>query len=260
MARGAARRRFASSCCLRGGRVPPFYVLASVVATATLFLAYRLRVRQLTHAYNVRLEERWSERTRIARELHDTLLQSFQGLMFRLQAVRDLLPDQAAKSVPVLEMALLNGEKAIDEARNAVSGLRSSERPEQAFDAGLAALAAAAAQLSPGTRGAEMAAGDEGQRQGDSRDGPCTSCTRWHRRRSVTRSGTRGPSDITIEVHYDIDTLWLIVSDDGVGFDEARLASATFPPALGPAGHEGTHREAGRRDGRCAAGREAAPE
>ncbi len=35
-----------------------------------------------------------NERNRIARELHDSLLQGFQGLMFRLQAVRDLLPGE----------------------------------------------------------------------------------------------------------------------------------------------------------------------
>ena len=40
----------------------------------------------------MRLEERVSERTRIARELHDTLLQSFHGLMFRFQAVRSCFP------------------------------------------------------------------------------------------------------------------------------------------------------------------------
>ena len=57
---------------------------ASCVAAflALLWAAYQLRVRQLQHQFNMRLEARVDERTRIARELHDTLLQSFQGLMF----------------------------------------------------------------------------------------------------------------------------------------------------------------------------------
>ena len=81
-------------------------------------------MRQIARAWDLRLEARVSERTCIARDLHDTLLQGFQGLMFRLQAVRDLLPDEPHKAVPVLETSLQNGEDAIDNARNAVRGLR----------------------------------------------------------------------------------------------------------------------------------------
>jgi len=48
-------------------------------------LVYLVRLKQVTRQFNVRLEERVSERTRIARELHDTLLQSFHGLLLRFQ-------------------------------------------------------------------------------------------------------------------------------------------------------------------------------
>jgi len=47
---------------------------------------YRLRLRQVAQQFNMRLEERVSERTRIARELHDTLLQSFHGLIFPISS------------------------------------------------------------------------------------------------------------------------------------------------------------------------------
>src|SRR5256884_591922 len=57
-----------------------------------LAAAYQLRLRQLSREFNLRLEERVNERTRIARDLHDTLLQSFHGSMFRMQAARNLLP------------------------------------------------------------------------------------------------------------------------------------------------------------------------
>jgi signal transduction histidine kinase len=51
-----------------------------------LFLAaaaglYQFRLRHIARVFNVRLEERVAERTRIARDLHDRLLQSFQGLL-----------------------------------------------------------------------------------------------------------------------------------------------------------------------------------
>src|SRR5262249_10653428 len=57
-----------------------------------LWSIYQLRQRQLQQQFNMRLETRVNERTRIARELHDTLLQSFHGLMFRFQAARNMLP------------------------------------------------------------------------------------------------------------------------------------------------------------------------
>ncbi len=72
----------------------------------------------------MRLEERVGERTRIARELHDTLLQSFQGLMLRFQVIDELLPPGKAKEA--LEKALERGDQAIVEGRDAVHDLRSS--------------------------------------------------------------------------------------------------------------------------------------
>jgi len=66
------------------------------------------------------------ERTRIARELHDTLLQSFHGLIFRFQAVDNLLPSRPGEAKQTLESALDDAAQAITEARDAVHELRSS--------------------------------------------------------------------------------------------------------------------------------------
>jgi ligand-binding sensor domain-containing protein len=74
---------------------------------------HELRVRQLAAQFNMRLEERVSERTRIARDLHDTLLQSFQGLVFRFQAVRNQLPNRPEKACEVLDSALISADQAI---------------------------------------------------------------------------------------------------------------------------------------------------
>jgi ligand-binding sensor domain-containing protein len=67
---------------------------ASCVAAFLILLwgLYRFRLLQIAQEFNMRLEERVNERTRIARELHDTLLQSFQGLMLRFQVAHDELP------------------------------------------------------------------------------------------------------------------------------------------------------------------------
>jgi signal transduction histidine kinase len=85
---------------------------------------YRLRLYQVAREFNLRLEERVGERTRIARDLHDTLLQSFQGLMLRLQVVDELLPPGKAKEQ--LEQTLERADQAIVEGRSAVHDLRSS--------------------------------------------------------------------------------------------------------------------------------------
>jgi signal transduction histidine kinase len=71
-----------------------------------------------------RLEERIRERMRIARDLHDTLLQSFQGLMLRFQAVDDMLPARPSEAKEALEGALDRADQAISEGRDAIADMR----------------------------------------------------------------------------------------------------------------------------------------
>ena len=104
-----------------------WFLLACVLSFLLLVLvACRIRMHQVNKRFSIRLEERVEERTRIARELHDTLLQSVQGLMLRLQTVRNLLPANPAKAVEALDRALEQGDQAIVEGREAVGDLRSS--------------------------------------------------------------------------------------------------------------------------------------
>ena len=91
-----------------------------------LWVLYRLRLRRLAYQFNVRLEERVNERTRIARDLHDTLLQSFQGLMLHFQTGIDLLPGRPTEARKTLETAIDRADHAIAEGRDAVQGLRAS--------------------------------------------------------------------------------------------------------------------------------------
>jgi PAS domain S-box-containing protein len=86
----------------------------------------RLRLRYLAREFELSLEARVAERTRIARELHDTLLQSFQGLLLRFQTVLDLLLTRPAEAGQILASAIDQAAGAITEGREAVQGLRSS--------------------------------------------------------------------------------------------------------------------------------------
>src|SRR5256884_2271204 len=105
----------------------PLDIVATVafLITAWVITGMVVRVRKLTEAQLIlRFEERLAERARIARELHDTLLQSFQGLMLHFQTVNDLLPPGKAKEA--LEKVLDRADQAIIEGRNAIQDLRSS--------------------------------------------------------------------------------------------------------------------------------------
>ena len=113
--------------------IPPAYYQttwfqASCVAAllALLWGLYRYRLHQMAREFNANLEGRVDERTRIARDLHDTLLQSFQGLVLRFQVVDELLPARPGEAKDALDKALEKADQAIVEGRDAVHDLRSS--------------------------------------------------------------------------------------------------------------------------------------
>jgi signal transduction histidine kinase/ligand-binding sensor domain-containing protein len=100
-----------------------FRTLMGFVAVALVWLFYLFRISRATVQIQERLGARMEERERIARELHDTLLQGFQGLMLRFQAVLNTLP----KESPVREMverALDRADEVLMEGRQRVQDLR----------------------------------------------------------------------------------------------------------------------------------------
>jgi signal transduction histidine kinase/ligand-binding sensor domain-containing protein len=113
-----------------------FFLTAAVLT----WLAYRYRVRQVTSRLDMQFQERFSERTRIAGELHDTLLQSVQGLLLHFQRARNLLPGNPEEAVHRLDVALERAEQAIVEGRNAIHDLRSSALDESDLEQALTAL------------------------------------------------------------------------------------------------------------------------
>ncbi len=97
---------------------------------------YRLRLRELSRRLHVRFEERLAERTRIAQELHDTLLQGFLSASMQVHVASDCLSEDS-QAKPILTRALQLMGQVIEEGRNAVRGLRTSQSAsldlEQAF-------------------------------------------------------------------------------------------------------------------------------
>jgi len=99
------------------------------------FTAYHLRIRRLRDQFDLIL----AERSRIARELHDTLLQGFSGITMAMQALAARLP--GAEDRRALEHIVADAGASLREARRSLTGLRT--RPE-----GRSGLAEAIAQTS----------------------------------------------------------------------------------------------------------------
>ena len=103
-----------------------FRALALMAFMMLLWAAYWYRVRQVAHEFDARLQERVHERTRIARELHDTLLQSFHGLLFLFEAASNMLPDRPEEAKQKFEHLIDQAAQALIEGRDAVHDLRST--------------------------------------------------------------------------------------------------------------------------------------
>ena len=92
---------------------------------ATLWGLYRLRLYQLSREFNAQLDGRVEERTRVARELHDTMLQTFQASLLFMHSARELLSRRSEHALQNLDHAINMAAGAIAEGRNAVGDLRS---------------------------------------------------------------------------------------------------------------------------------------
>ena len=103
-------------------------------------LFYRCRMFRLTHQLNIRFQERLAERTRIAQELHDTLLQSFQGLMLRFQIATETVLSDPLEAKEMLEQALNRADQALAESRKAIQGIRSVASVERGLADSLNAM------------------------------------------------------------------------------------------------------------------------
>ncbi len=204
---------------------PAFYQTAwfnglYVLAGATMiWLVYRFRLRQMTARVNLRYTERLAERTRIARELHDTLLQSFHGLLFRFQAARNMLPRRPEEAIQTLDGAISRAEQAIAEGRDAIQGLRS----EPVAHNDLAQLLTATGQELASSQGANRDSAIfrvtvEGERQTLS---PILRDEVYRIARELLRNAFHHARarQIEAEIRYDDRLFRLRIRDDGKGID-----------------------------------------
>ena len=183
------------------------------------------RAHQTARESGARVEGRLEERRRIARELHDTLLQSFQASLVRMQVARNILvrrPEQAAQD---LDRAINVAAAAIAEAREAIQELRGQTREgadmEKSLMLALQELARAQESTEPPVRFRVMV---EGQRR------PLQSFIQdevYQIGRELLRNAFRHAqaSEVEAEIRYQKRFLCLHVRDNGTGIDEEVLES-----------------------------------
>jgi signal transduction histidine kinase/ligand-binding sensor domain-containing protein len=197
-----------------------WFQLGSVLAVAfAIAAAYRYRLHELTRQLNVRFEERLAERTRIAQELHDTLLQGFLSASMQLHVATDrVAEDSPAK--PALNRVLGLMGQVIEEGRNAVRGLRSSQ--SNSFD-----LEQAFCQIQR-----ELAVGDRVEfrviTEGQPRPLHPVFRDEMYRigREALVNAFRHSKADsIEVEIDYEAKQFRLLVRDNGCGIDAAVLKS-----------------------------------
>jgi signal transduction histidine kinase/ligand-binding sensor domain-containing protein len=199
-----------------------FYALCAGVFVALLWAAYQFRVQQLQRAFNMRLHERVEERTRIARELHDTLLQSFQGLMFSFQAARNLLPGRTEEAIRTLDGAIRKGDEAVAEGRDVIQNLRLESAQRRLEDL----LAATGQELREAQDGNSHSAVFQVIMEGQPRTlSPLLQDELYRIAREVLRNAFQHACASRIEaaIHYDRNLFRLRIRDDGKGIDAAVL-------------------------------------
>jgi signal transduction histidine kinase len=198
-----------------------FQIPAVLLCALAGWALYRLRVLRVARQLNARFEERLAERTRIAQELHDTLLQGFVSASMQLHVAADRLPaDSPAK--PSLGRVLDLMGRVIEEGRNAVRGLRSSSSAphdlEQAFsgihqELGVAEQTDYRVIIEGKARALNPIIRDEVYRIG--------------REALVNAFRHSGARSVEIELDYAPSDLRMLVRDDGRGIDPQVVRSGT---------------------------------
>ncbi|MFL6306007.1 MAG: two-component regulator propeller domain-containing protein [Candidatus Sulfotelmatobacter sp.] len=191
-----------------------FRILCTIALVGCLWSLYLLRLKQATARVHQRLDARLEERARIARELHDTLLQGFQGLVLRFDAVMKTIPgDHPARNL--MENVLDRADEVLLEGRERVHDLRhdetsANELPEMLAACGKELGRDDAIRFSLSVIGTQQplnpTVGDEVYRIGQE------ALTNAFRHSKSSR--------IEVEITYDHSRVRLRVRDDGVGIHQ----------------------------------------
>jgi signal transduction histidine kinase/ligand-binding sensor domain-containing protein len=203
-----------------------FQLAASVAGVLLLVVLYQLRLRQAAGRLSARLEERLAERERIARDLHDTLLQGFQGLILRFHNAMMEIPEREPAR-QMMETALDRADEVMAEGRDRVVSLHPSS---DKFSDLAQALAHAAVEIANGSE-VKISVITEGQAH--TLDPMALDEIYCIGREAMVNAfrHAQGQS-IEVEVDYASWELRLRVRDDGRGIDP-KILEAGRPGHIG---------------------------
>jgi ligand-binding sensor domain-containing protein/signal transduction histidine kinase len=204
-----------------------FRVLVVVLFLFVLGVLYQLRLRQVAREVRGRMEERVEERERIARDLHDTLLQSVQGLILKFHAVSKQIPAELPAH-NALEKTLDHADEVLAEGRDRILNLR----VHSASLSDLPAAFRAVAEETPAGRDAIFKTVVEG-RVRELHPLVLEECYRIGREAIINALTHSEGQNVEAEITYDSRQFRLRVRDDGRGVDPAILEAG------GRSGHWG---------------------
>jgi len=192
--------------------------IVPITAISTFFIAAFFGWAITQRIVELRLEERVSERTRIARELHDSLLQSLHGLMFEVQAARNMFQKRPEEALQALDGAIMGTEQAITESQDAIENLRGTATEDDLVHL---------IKITGEDLAASHCGDHESPRFGLTVEGlhreltPVIRVEIYRIAREVLRNAFRHAQaqQIEAEILYDDDQFRLRVRDDGKGMD-----------------------------------------
>jgi signal transduction histidine kinase/ligand-binding sensor domain-containing protein len=207
-----------------------FYALSTFLVLTALAGLYRLRLAQVRAETRRLLEARLTERVRIARDLHDTLLQGMQGLIWRFRAATNRIPpEQPARQL--MEQSLDRAEELLGESRDRVKDLRPVTYDVVDLAQSLAAEGEQFANLYPAKFRVSV--------QGAPRDlHPIVREEGFLIAREALGNAFRhsGAKDVEVDVTYDEGALHVRVRDDGRGITAPLLEPGGRPGHFGLVG------------------------
>lgn len=197
-------------------RTPWFVAMCALTVAMLIFFVYRMRMQQINSRFNAVL----AERTRMAREMHDTLIQGCVGVSAMLEAALSDEIDDEESRLDMIELAATQIRATVDEARQEVVNLRGEERTPIDLNNALEHMA----ERTGVKYGVEVSYHLLGKPFSVSQQ--ATHELMMVTRECVFNAILHGHAqEVGIEVAYQDDCLKLSVKDDGKGFDVSKVFS-----------------------------------
>lgn len=217
-------------------RTPWFIGLCALLVALIAVGAYQVRIRQV----HGRFEAVLAERTRLAREMHDTLIQGCASVSAMLEAAGECPPDDAETRQHMIEYASTQIRAAMDEARQAVWNLRGTEQAQETLAGSLEQMSKRVSR----EYGVEAECNVEGEPFAVGQQA-------MHELMMAAREGLYNavlhgdPQKIATRLRFTKDELALEIADDGRGFDTSAATNGHY-------GLQGLRERVARMDGAVA--------